>query len=232
MPEAREVPHNLTFLLELRHEIEHRSTSRIDDTVSAKLQACCINFNDAIKNLFGAQYALERRLPIALQFVTFSPDQRALLKKAATLPRHVETMMDAFENQLTPEQRADPRFAFRVFMVHKAANRAPGADLAVELIPPGSEIADKFNLALKEVEKRKYLPSEIVTTMQAEGWDRFTMDSHTKLWKRLAAKDPAKAYGAVAVGKQWCWYETWLNRVREECQQHPDQYRTAPVAET
>jgi hypothetical protein len=49
---------NLAFLLELRHEIEHRSTSRIDDAVSAKLQACCINFNDAIKSLFGAQYAL------------------------------------------------------------------------------------------------------------------------------------------------------------------------------
>lgn len=64
----------------------------------------------------------------------------------------------------------------------------------------------------------------------AEGWSRFTMDSHTKLWKRLAAKDPAKPYGAVAVGKQWCWYETWLNRVREECEQHPDQYRTLPAA--
>ena len=102
---------NLTFLLNLRHEIEHRSTNRIDDAVSAKLQACCINFNDAIKSLFGAQYALERRLPIALQFVTFSPDQRALLKKASTLPRHVETMMDAFERQLTPEQRIPPQWA-------------------------------------------------------------------------------------------------------------------------
>jgi hypothetical protein len=228
-PVERGARDNLAFLLELRHEIEHRSTNRIDDAVSAKLQACCINFNDAIKSLFGAQYALERRLPIALQFVTFSPDQRALLKKAGTLPRHVETMMDAFERQLTPEQQADPRFAFRVFMVHKTANRAPGADLAVELVPPGSDIAEKFNLALKEVEKRKYLPTEIVSTMAAEGWDRFTMDSHTKLWKRLKAKDPAKAYGAVAVGKQWCWYETWLNRVREECQQHPDQYRTVPA---
>ncbi|MGO4728185.1 MULTISPECIES: DUF3644 domain-containing protein [unclassified Inquilinus] len=221
---------NLAFLLELRHEIEHRSTNRIDEAVSAKLQACCINFNDAIKSLFGAQYALERRLPIALQFVTFNPDQRALLKKAGTLPRHVETMMDEFERHLTPEQQADPRFAFRVFMVHRTANRARSADLAVELVPPGSDIADKFNLALKEVEKRKYLPSEIVRTMRAEGWDRFTMDSHTKLWKRLAAKDPAKAYGAVAVGKQWCWYETWLNRAREECQQHPDQFRTMPPA--
>lgn len=220
---------NLAFLLDLRHEIEHRSTNRIDDAVSAKLQACCINFNDAIRGLFGAQYALERRLPIALQFVSFSPDQRALLKKAGTLPRNVETMMAAFERDLTPEQQADPRFAFRVFMVHKTANRAPGADLAVEIVPPGSDIAEKFSLALKEVEKRKYLPSEIVGTILAEGWDRFTMDSHTKLWKRLAAKDPAKSYGAVAVGKQWCWYESWLNRVREECQTNPGQYRTAPV---
>jgi hypothetical protein len=216
---------NLSFLLELRHEIEHRSTNRMDDAVSAKLQACCINFSDAIKSLFGAQYALERRLPIALQFVTFSPDQRAVLKKATTLPRHVETMMDAFERQLTPEQQADPRFAFRVFMVHKTANRAPGADLAVELVPPGSDIAEKFNLVLKEVEKRKYLPGEIVAIMNGEGWDRFTMDRHTQLWKRLDAKSPAKGYGAVAVGKMWSWYETWVTRVREECQQHPDAYR-------
>ena len=48
---------NLDFLLGLRHEIEHRSTNRIDDAVSAKLQACCINFNDAIKASFGVQLA-------------------------------------------------------------------------------------------------------------------------------------------------------------------------------
>ena len=220
---------NLAFLLELRHEIEHRSTNRIDDAVSAKLQACCINFNDAIKALFGAQYALERRLPIALQFVTFSPDQRSILKMTGGLPRNVETMMDGFERHLTPEQQADPRYAFRVFMVNKTANRAPNADLAVEIVPPGSEISEKFNIALKEVEKKKYLPSEIVNQMKVEGWDRFTMHSHTKLWKKLDAKNPAKGYGAVAVGKMWCWYETWLNRVRQECEQHPDRYRTTPV---
>jgi hypothetical protein len=221
---------NLELLLELRHEIEHRSTTRIDDAVSAKLQACCINFNDAIKTLFGAQYALERRLPIALQFVTFSPDHRALLKRATTLPRHVETMMDTFEQQLTPEQQADPRFAFRVFMVHKTANRVGGSDLAVELVAPGSDIAEKFNLALKEVEKPKHLPKEIVRKIRREGWNCFTIDDHTRLWKRLGAKDPAKGYGAIAVGKQWGWYETWLNRVREECEQHPELYKASPKA--
>ena len=222
---------NLAFLLELRHEIEHRSTNRIDDAVSAKLQACCINFNDAIKLLFGPQYALERRLPIALQFVTFSPDQRAILKRAGGLPRNVETIMDGFEKRLTSEQQADPRYAFRVFMVHKTANREPGADMAVELVAPGSNVAEKFNFALKEVEKKKYLPGEIVAHLRAEGWDRFTMDSHTRLWKKLDAKNLAKGYGAVAVGKTWCWYDTWLNRVREECEAYPAKYRTTPAAQ-
>lgn len=208
---------NLNFLLDLRHEIEHRSTSRIDDQVSAKLQACCINFNDTIKDQFGAQYALERRLPIALQFVTFSPDQRALLKKASALPHNVETMMNNFEEGLTPEQQADPRFAYRVYMVPKSANRAPGADLAVELVPPGSDIAEKVNLVLKEVEKKKYLPGQIVNMMVKEGFDKFTMHSHTQLWKTLGAKDPKKGFGAVAVGQQWCWYETWIEKVRAEC---------------
>jgi hypothetical protein len=208
-----------------------KSTGRLDNAVSAKLQACCINFNDTIKRLFGAQYALERRLPIALQFVTFGPDQRAILKKSSGLPRNIETMMDGFERNLTPEQQSDPRYAFRVFMVQKTANRAPNADLAVEIVPPGSELAQKFNIALKEVEKKKYLPSEIVKLMKVEGWDRFTMDGHTRLWKKLDAKNPTKGYGTIAVGTTWCWYDAWLNRVREECEQHPDTYRAALVTE-
>jgi hypothetical protein len=91
---------NIDFILELRHEIEHQSTNRIDNAVSAKLQARCINFNEAIKKSFGSQYGL-RRLPIALQFVTFGADQRAPLKRASNLPSHIETMMEAFHNRLT-----------------------------------------------------------------------------------------------------------------------------------
>ena len=82
-------------------------------------------------------------------------------------------------------------------------------------------------ILLKEVEKKKYLPSEIVAAMKAEGWDLFTMDKHTKLWKRLNAKDPAKGFGVVAVGKTWSWYETWIKRVRQECEEQPETYRSA-----
>ena len=54
-PIPRPAVKNLDFLLQLRHEIEHRCTNRIDDAVSAKLQACCLNFNDAIKPIFDSE---------------------------------------------------------------------------------------------------------------------------------------------------------------------------------
>lgn len=36
---------NLKFLIGIRHEIEHQMTKKIDASISAKLQACSINYN-------------------------------------------------------------------------------------------------------------------------------------------------------------------------------------------
>jgi hypothetical protein len=165
---------NLDFLLELRHEIEHRSTNRVDDAVSAKLQACCLNFNEMIKSLFGAQYGLERRLPIALQFVTFSADQRAALKKSSALPAHIEAFIDAFEHGLTKEEYADPAYRYRVAFVPIAGNRASSADVAIEFVKGDTEAGREINrVLLKEVDRRRYTAKQVWELMQAEGYPRF-----------------------------------------------------------
>jgi hypothetical protein len=157
--------------------------------------------------------------------VTFGGDQRTLLKQAVALPRHIEMMMENFDKTLTPEELADPRFRFQVAFVQRTANRASSADQAIEFIVAGSDEATEIDLILlKEVEKKKYLPGEIVRIMRREGYRRFTMNKHTDLWKALKAKDVAKGYGALAMGGVWGWYDTWLTRVREECAAHPDKY--------
>lgn len=209
------VVNNLRFLLEIRHEIEHRSTSRIDDALSAKLQACCINFNEALKTLFGREYALEKRLPLALQFVTFDASQRANLL-GADLPPHIATAMDNFHNTLTEEEQADPRFRFRVAFVPKVTGKASNADHAVEFIKAGSaEAAAVEKVLLKEVERPKYLPSQIVTRVRAAGYPGFGMHDHTILARQLEARDPGKGYG-VAVANTWYWYDSWFEKVLEK----------------
>ncbi len=218
---------NLEFLLELRHEIEHRSTSRIDDVVGAELQACCINFNDAVKTLFGVQYGLERRLPIALQFVTFGADQRALLKKAASMPQHIETFLSAFEHGLTDEEYADPAYRMRVAFVPIIGNRASSSDMAVEFIKPDSEEARAVSqIFLKEVNKRRYTANQVCGLMRAEGYPRFSQQSHTNLWKELKAKDHAKGFGCKGDYKNtWVWHDTWITCVRKHCEENAEKYR-------
>ena len=214
-PLERGTINNLKFLLEIRHEIEHRSTNRIDDALSAKLQACCLNFNDAIKSLFGIQFALERRLPIALQFVTFDGDQRALLA-GKNLPAHIAAAMDNFHDSLTEDEQKDPRFRYRVAFVPKVTGRATNADLAVEFVRPGSPEAEAVErVLLKEVERQKYLPSQIVAKVQDAGYPNFNMHDHTKLAQQLEARVPAKGYG-VSIANAWYWYEGWFEKVIEK----------------
>lgn len=215
---------NLEALLEIRHEIEHRSTNRIDNALSAKLQQCCLNFNESIKDIFDKQYGLEKRLPIALQFVTFSSDQRSILKKAGMLPRHIETSLKKIHNNLSDEELSDPRFSYHVAFIRKTANRVSAADEAVEFVKPGSDEEMKINrVLLKEVEKPKYRPTDIVNIIQTEGYQLFTISRHTDLWKALDAKAENKSYG-TEIAKYWYWYDTWLARVREHCQENSEKY--------
>lgn len=217
---------NLEFLLDLRHEIEHRSSNRIDDAVSAKLQACCINFNDAMQQLFGRQYALERRLPIALQLVTFNADQREVLKRASALPQHIETMMTTFHGAMSAEQQADPRFAYRVAFIPKLKGRASSADVAVEFVKEGTEEAkDIARVLLKEVDKQRFTASQVVRLMKKEGYPKFDLHQHTLLWKKLDARK-VDVYGAPGPYKNtWLWYEAWIARVREHCQSNSAKFK-------
>ena len=226
-PIPKGVVKNLEFLLELRHEIEHRSTSRIDDAISAKLQACCLNFNDTIKTLFGAQYGLERRLPIALQFVTFGADQRAALKKSSTLPAHIETFIDSFEHALSDEEYADPAYRYRVAFVPIVGNRASSADVAIEFVKGDSAEGREINrVLLKEVDKSRYTAKQVWKLMQAEGYPKFNQGAHAALWKALEGKNPAHGFGRDGDYKgTWVWYDKWIERVRAHCQEQSDRYK-------
>ncbi|WP_373301721.1 DUF3644 domain-containing protein, partial [Camelimonas fluminis] len=184
-------------------------------TAVTKLQACCINFNDTIKELFGREFALEKRMPIALQFVTFDGVQRQSLI-ATDLPGHIATAMDGFHAALSEEEQKDPKFRFRVAFVPKLASKPSKADLAIEFIKPGSPEAEAVErVLLKEIERPKFLPSEIVAKVQAAGHAGFNMYDHTKLSQQLDARNAGKGYG-VKVANTWYWYENWLEKVLEK----------------
>lgn len=215
---------NLEYLIGLRHEIEHRGTQRIDDTVSAKLHACALNFNATIKKLFGPRCGLDHELGFAIQFARLDPVQRRLVSTQKGLPKVIETYNLAFEKDLSEDISNDPAYAYRVAIVQQVVNRSRRADDAYEFIDPASHEGQAIQAIFRDREKPKFLPKEIVQMMRKHGYKKFRMHDHTTLWKARDAKNPSKGYG-VEVAGTWYWYQSWIDVVHQYCEEQGDRFR-------
>lgn len=210
---------NLKFLIGLRHEIEHQMTSRIDDYLSARFQACCLNYNDYIKRLFSNNYAIDKHLSFSLQFSSISEEQQNQLKSFSELPKNIASYIADFDKDVSDDSYNDPRYAYRVLYIPKTVNHKGQADKVIEFISPDSPEAEGLNREyrlIREREKPKHLPSHIVEKMKESGYPRFNMHHHTNLWKAKDGKNPGKGYG-VLVANTWYWYDNWIDIVKEHC---------------
>lgn len=223
----KDTANNLRFLIGLRHEIEHQMTTQIDDYLSARFQACCLNYNQYIKQIFGEKYGVDRHLSFSLQFSSISEEQIGQLSDNNDLPPHIQKYVKGFDDQLTDQEFNSPKYAYRVLFVAKTANTKGQADKVIEFVKADSPLAEKVNAQytiIKETERPKYLPGKIVEKMQLEGFPQFSMYHHTRLWKMEDAKNPGKGYG-VNVENTWYWYECWLKLVRNHCEQNRTTYQ-------
>ncbi|MBT3202391.1 MAG: DUF3644 domain-containing protein, partial [Phycisphaerales bacterium] len=106
-------------------------------------------------------------------------------------------------------------------------NRKGQADRVIEFVKSDSPLADKLNAeyaVIRETEKPKYLPKQIVELMHNEGFLGFTMHNHTKLWQSMGAKNPGKGFGTMVSKKYWHWYSRWVDEVRKHCTENREMY--------
>lgn len=225
-PIDKNTTNNLKFLMDLRNEIEHGMTNEIDVVISAKFQACCLNYNRYLKELFGDNFGIEKDFSMSIQFSAISPEQVKDLKDYPGLPPNIQSYIKTFEEGLSDEEFSDSRYAYRVIFTRKTANHKGQADRVIEFIPSDSKQEKSINeeyAVIKETEKEKYLPGQIVKMMKEEGFSKFSMHNHTQLWKELDAKNLKKNYGVSVAGK-WHWYESWINEVRRYCEKNREDY--------
>jgi hypothetical protein len=217
---------NLKFLIGLRHEIEHQMTTRIDDYLSARFQACCLNFNRYIKDSFGSDMGIDRHLSFSLQFSSIAEPHAKQLQFYSDLPENISSYIATFDDSIPDDEFNDPRFSYRVIYIPKTVNTKGQADKVIEFIPADSPEAQGLNkeyTIIKDREKPKFSAGEIVKRMKEKGYERFSMHKHTLFWKSLDAKNPAKGFG-VTVSKTWYWYESWLVRVQRYCEQNKAEF--------
>ncbi len=218
---------NLKFLIGLRHEIEHQMTTKIDEYLSARFQACCLNYNRYIKLFFGENYGIDKFLSFSLQFSTITEEQANNLKKFTDLPSNISAFINSFDEELSDEDYNNIWYSYRVLYVPKSANHKGQADKVIEFLPvdsPEAELLNKEYVLIKEREKKKYLPNEICEKMKNKGFVKFNLYQHTLLWKEKDAKNPILHYGTL-VAKTWYWYDKWLQEVEKYCVERDNFYK-------
>lgn len=121
---------NLELLIKIRNSIEHSGYEMNDDLISAKIQACSLNYNYYIKKLFGNKYGLDKILNMSIQFSALNPDQRKMLigKKAND---NVVRIISEYEKGLSTNLLESQRYSYRVLFVETTAKRENQADKVI-----------------------------------------------------------------------------------------------------
>lgn len=226
-PIDKSTKNNLKFLIGLRHEIEHQMTTRIDDYLSARFQACCLNFNNYIKDFFGTEMGIDKHLSFSLQFSSISEPEVKTLNQHSDLPKNIASYISNFDDSITEEEYNDQRYAYRVLFVPKMVNSKGQADRVIEFLPANSAIVEELNkeyILIKDREKPKYRAGDVVRKMQEKGFSKFKMNKHTQLWQSVDARNPGKGYGAWVANEKWYWYQSWITYVENYCDKHREEF--------
>ncbi len=217
-PLDRDAKNNLLFLIGLRNQIEHKKATGLDSYLSARYQACALNYNYYLKKLFGDKYSLDNNLALSLQFAELDYHQaKAIKDKAGLIPKSIQTYIAAFDDSLTDEELTSERFAYRLLFTKVPAKRKGQADRVIEFIDPNSELAktiSKDYWVKEDREKPKFLRKDVLKLVEEAGFGGFGPSDHTNFWKEQDAKNPSKGYGTLVCGT-WYWYQNWVDLIIE-----------------
>jgi hypothetical protein len=222
---------NLDFLYQLRNKIEHRFLPQIDCEVWGECQACVLNFEKFIISNFGEKHSIVGDFSVPLQMTSG-------LRVLPDLGKDkIITFIKSYRNSLSNILENDHLYSTKFYLMPKIGNHKNSSNYALEFVKMDDlskeqkEDLKTFVIGIQnrkvEVEKTKYLPSEIVTNIINLGYKKFSMHQHTKLWQKEKAKDTNRNFG-VKVANTWYWYQNWLDFVIEHCKQNLDISKLEP----
>lgn len=226
-PLDKDTDNNLLFLLGLRNQIEHRKAVGLDSYLSARYQACALNFNYYLKKLHGDKYGLDHNLALSLQFSELDYSQAKVVKDRENLiPQNVRSYIAEFDARLSEADIQSDRFAYRILFMKVLAKRKGQADRVVEFIDPKSELAKSISKEYwvkEEIEKPKFLATQVVQKVNDAGIKGFGMYQHAQFWRKHDGKNPSKGFGTMVV-KTWHWYQNWIDYIIRELSSAAEHY--------
>lgn len=197
---------NLRALKVLRDKAEHHLLGRADQKWLGLFQACCLNFDKALCDLFGQELTLAGELSFALQFARMNLEQVTTLNQYE-LPPDINAIDALITEGMTPEQLNNIEFQFQVVYTLSAA---PKSKSHIQFINPASAAGKEIHnvLAKKVISDDLYplKPGKVVKKVAAMTQQHFTSHTHQQAMRYFKVRPKNGAPQPENTDKTHCIY--------------------------
>jgi hypothetical protein len=200
------VKKNLNALKVLRDEVEHHLLGKADVKWLGIFQACCLNFDQTMCQLFGDKLSLSSDLSFALQFARMNLDQVTQINKYE-LPEHITAVDSLITEGMTAEQLNDTHFQFQVVYTLTAA---PKSKSHIQFVNPdsaeGKEIHNVLSKKIIADELYPYKPNKVLKLVVAKTKIGFTSHNHQQAIRKYKVRPKNGSSQPENTDKVYCIY--------------------------
>lgn len=225
-PLSAGVRNNLRALKVIRDDVEHKLLGKGDTKWQGLFQACCLNFDKALCELFGSRLTLANELAFALQFTRMDVEQLSAVNKYE-IPAHIEALDARLAEGLSADQLADLEYQFRVIYTLDAASKSRSH---FEFVRPETAEGKEIRNVLVQYKSADHLyphrPAHVCAIVRERSGKPFTTHNHTQAWRMFKVRPPTNAKQPENTDKAYCIYhaahgdytysDKWVDRLVEE----------------
>ena len=218
------VCNNIRDLNDIRDTVEHKLLGRSDVKFFSLFQATCLNFDQAICELFGEKLSLQSDLSLALQFAKLDFTQISDLQKY-DVPDHISALDAELDGRLSEDEKSDLEYRFRVVYLLESTSKSKAH---FEFVRPGSDEGKQIhNILEKRViadDDYPYKPSLAAKKIAEKSGKKFS--SHNQAWRRYKVRPNSTAKQKHQTNKDFCIFhkshgdytynEAWIDFVVEK----------------
>lgn len=205
-PLSKGMKDNLRALKILRDDVEHKILGRADTKWLGLFQACCLNFDKMICELFGSRLTLAHELSFAIQFTKMNLEQLATLNRYE-IPAHIEAVDARLAEGMTEEQISDLEYQFRVVYTLDAVTKSRAH---FQFFQPDSAEGKDIRNVLVQHRLADHLyphkPSAVASHVRAKTGIEFTLHNHTQAWRKFGARPKHGATQPENTKRDYCVY--------------------------
>ncbi len=205
-PLSKGIKDNLKALKILRDDVEHKLLGRADAKWLGLFQACCLNFDKAICDLFGSHLTLSHDLSFAIQFTKMNLEQLTTLNRYE-IPAHIEAVDARLSEGMTEAQIADLEYQFRVVYTLDAVTKSRAH---FQFVLPDSAEGKDIRSVLVQHKLADHLyphkPGDVVSQVQQKSGKAFTSHNHTQAWRKFQARPRKETAQPDNTKRDWCVY--------------------------